>query len=330
MVRNGLPTKKKKRLGRGLEDFSHLFLSSESENKEHVPSTKLDVVVEKEDARIPAQPICIIGDTGIAEHAFLTVNLALDIANQGKKVLVFDADFSLPRLCMLLGMPAHNSTLHLMTEHGGEGVVEEGIEGVKLITLDMDVSDLHTLSESERSAIRRCFKNAEVEADILLIHISPGFVRNTQVILQSVRDIIVITPQPVADMIHAYGIIKTIFQVNGNARVGIVSSRIGDINQAEAVFEKMQRIVKKFLDKPLYHYGCIPEDREISLSLKRRRPLVLTSPSSKTVTCVSEISQCIVGTDHNREEESAFVDNPFSFAETLFAKSSIHYPASST
>ncbi|MCK5257696.1 MAG: hypothetical protein KAQ81_16820, partial [Deltaproteobacteria bacterium] len=69
------------------------------------------------------------------------------------------------------------------------------------------------------------------------------------------------------------------------------------------------------------NYGYIPDDREISLSLKRRRPLVLTSPSSKTVKCVTEISQCILGTDNNRREESAIGRNHYSFAEKLFAKS---------
>jgi len=297
MVRDNLPMKKTKRLGRGLEDFSHLFLSSE--NKEHVSGIKKDVVGEKEDAGTPARPICIISDKGIAERAFLTVNLALDIASQGKKVLVFDADFSLPRLCMLLEMPAHNSTLHLMAEDGGEGIIEEGIDGVKLITLDIDVSDIYTLSESERNSIRRYFKNAEEEAAILLINISPGFMHNMQAILKSVSEIIMITPQPVAEMINAYGIIKNIFQINGDAHVGIVSSSIGVNNQAEAVFEKMQRIVKKFLDKPLYNYGYIPDDREI----------------------VTEISQCILGTDNNRREESAIERNHYSFAEKLFAKS---------
>ena len=315
--------KKTKRLGRGLEDFSHLFLSSESENKEHVSSTKQDVVDEERKASMPARPICIISDKGIAERAFLTVNLALDIANQGKKVLVFDADFSLPRLCMLLDVPTHNSMLHLLAENDGEGMIEGGADGIKLITLDIDVSDIHTLSESERNSIKKCFKNAEEEADILLIHISPGFMRNMQAILKSVGDIIVITPQPVADMVNAYGIIKTIFQVNGHAHVGIVSSRIGVNNQSEAVFEKMQRIVKKFLDKPLYNYGYIPEDKEISLSLKKRRPLVLTSPTSKAVKCVAEISQCILRTDHNRREELAIVGNHFSFAEKLFEPSTV-------
>ena len=323
IVRDNLPMKKTKRLGRGLEDFSHLFLSSESKNKKHVSGINQDVVCEKEDAEVPARPICIISDKGIAERSFLTVNLALDIANQGKKVLVFDADFSLPRLCMLLGVSAHNPTLHLIAEDGGEGIIEEGIDGVKLITLDIDISDIHTLSESERNSIKRCFKNAEEEAEILLINISPGFMHNMQAILESVSEIIMITPQPVAEMINAYGIIKKIFQVNGDAHVGIVSSRIGVNNQAEAVFEKMQRIVKKFLDKPLYNYGYIPDDREISLSLKRRRPLVLTSPSSKTVKCVTEISQCILGTDNNRREESEIAGNHFSFAEKLFGKSTV-------
>ncbi len=315
--------KKVKRLGRGLEDFSHLFLSAKSENKEHVPGIKQNVVCEQKDAGASARAICIISDKGVEERAFLTVNLALDIAKQGKKVLVFDADFSLPRLCMLLEVPARNSTLHLIAENGGEENIEGKIDGVELITLDIDISDIHTLSESERSSIKRCFKNAEEEAEILLITVSSRFMHNMQAILKAVSEIIIITPQPVAEMINAYGVIKAIFQVNSDAHVGIVSSRIGVHNHAEAVFKKMQRIVRKFLDKPLYNYGYLPDDVEISLSLKRRRPLVLTSPSSKTIKCVTEIAHYILGTDNNGREISSVAGNHFSFAEKLFDESTV-------
>ena len=45
--------------------------------------------------------------------------------------------------------------------------------------------------------------------------------------------------------------------------MGIVSSRVSSVAQADTVFEKMQRVVKKFLDKPLSNYGYILDDDEI-------------------------------------------------------------------
>jgi len=313
--------KRVKKLGRGLEDFSHLFLSSRAEKSEPLSSIKQDAVCERRDAVTPARVICITGDKKVGERAFLTVNLALEIAKQGKRVLVFDADFSLPRLCMLMGIPVRSSVLHFISKNGEDEIIAEGVNGVKLITLDVDISDLRSLGERERKSLMKCFKSAEEEADILLVNTSPSFIQHMRTVLKASGDIIVTTPQQVNEMINAYGVIKTIFQVNKNARVGIVSSRIGVPDQAEEVFEKMQRIVKKFLNKPLYNYGYIPEDTEITLSMTRRKPLSLSSPSSETVKCITEISQSILEMDERERENRAVGGNHFSFTENLFNKS---------
>ncbi|KPJ58718.1 MAG: hypothetical protein AMJ42_02735 [Deltaproteobacteria bacterium DG_8] len=315
--------KQMKRLGRGLEDFSHLFLSSRSEKGEPLSGTKQDVACKSEGIGKPARAICIASDERVGERVFFTVNLALEIARQGKRVLVFDADFSLPRLCMLLGFSARNSILHFIVRNGEEGIVAEGIDGVKLITLDADISDLSSLSEGELNSLTRCFRNAEEEAEIMLINTSPGFIHHMRAILKASSEIIVITPQQVAEMINAYGVIKTIFQVNRDVHIGIVSSRISVPVQAEAVFEKMQRVVKKFLHKSLYNYGYLPEDKEISLSMARREPLSITSPSSNTIKCIREISQYVLKMDGCGREKHPVEENNFSFFERLFSKSSV-------
>lgn len=313
--------KRVKKLGRGLEDFSHLFLSSRAEKSEPLSSIKQDAVCERRDAVTPARVICITGDKKVGERAFLTVNLALEIAKQGKRVLVFDADFSLPRLCMLMDIPARSSVLHFISQNSEDEIIGEGVNGVKLITFDVDISDLHSLGEKEKMSLVKCCRSAEEEADILLVTTSPTFIHQMRAVLKASGDVIVTTPQQVNEMINAYGIIKTIFQVNENACVGIVSSRVDLPDQAEAVFEKMQKVVKKFLDKPLYNYGYIPEDTEITLSLTRRKPLSLSSPSSETVRCIKKISQSILEMD-NREKENHMVGGKhMSFTERLFNKS---------
>jgi len=315
--------KRAKKMGRGLEDFSHLFLSSKSEKNEPPAGSKQKAVCEVKSAATPARVICIAGDKKVAERAFITANLALELANQGKRVVVVDADFSLPRLCMLMGVPSPNSLLHYISGNGEEDITAEGVDGVKLITLDADITDLRFLKESERSSLMRYFRSAEEAAEIILVTVSPGFIHHMRTIVKASSEIVVITPQPLAEMIDAYAVIKTIFQANKSARVGILSSRIVASDQADAVFEKMQRIVKKFLDKPLYNYGYISEDREISLSMARREPLLKTSPSSQAVKCIAEISHSILKVDGNGNGEHPVDRRNFSFTERLFNKSTV-------
>jgi len=315
--------KQMKRLGRGLEDFSHLFLSSKSEQSKPLSITKQDVASKSEGKRMSAWSISITSDKGAWERAFFTLNFALEMARQGRKVLMFDADFSLPRLCMLLGSNSHNSILNFIVKNGKEGMVADGIGDVKLITLDVDISDIYSLSESERDSLVRGFKNAEEEAEIMLINTSSAFIHQMIAVIKASSEIIVITPKQMTEMINAYGVIKTIFQINREAHVGIVSSRISVPEQADAVFKKMERVVKKFLQKPLYNYGYLPEDEEISLSMAKREPLSITSPSSKTIKCIREISQSVLKMNEIRREKHPFEEKNFSFIERLFSKSSV-------
>ncbi|MCK5420783.1 MAG: hypothetical protein KAJ08_01385, partial [Deltaproteobacteria bacterium] len=62
----------------------------------------------------------------------------------------------------------------------------------------------------------------------------------------------------------------------------------------------------------------IPEDTEITLSMTRRKPLSLSSPSSETIRCITEISQSILEMDGRERENHAVGENQFSFTEKLF------------
>jgi len=309
--------RRERKLGRGLEDFSHFFLSSGAEKADPL-SSKPNGGGETKGPATPARVICITSNRKVKERTFLTVNLALEIAGQGKKVLVVDADFSLPRLCMLMGNSTPGSILHLISNNGEKEISTEFIHGVSLITLDVDISDLSSLGASEQTSIMRFFSQAEEKADILLVTVSSTFIRHMIAILKASSDIVVITPQQVNELVYAYGMLKTVFQVNSDACVGIVSSRISVPDQAEAVFEKMQKTVKRFLDKPLCNYGYLPDDPEISQSIASRKPLALSAPSSQAVKCIAEISQSIFEKHKWVTEKLSIKENCCSFSERFF------------
>ena len=137
-------------MGRGLEDFSHLFLSSPSEKPE-----KSDVKVNEDtdcekNLSVPARTLCITSDKGVHERSAAAIQLALEIARQGKNIVLFDADFSLPRLGMLIDDSVQqNSLMHLINSKEEETHAEGDYRGITLITLDADISTCHSLSPHE-------------------------------------------------------------------------------------------------------------------------------------------------------------------------------------
>lgn len=74
-------------MARGLQDFSHLFLSQEI--KDESPS--------------PKRQIGILSSPGEIEKPFLAANLALALAQEGERVGILAADLQFPPMAQLLG-----------------------------------------------------------------------------------------------------------------------------------------------------------------------------------------------------------------------------------
>ena len=105
-----------------------------------------------------------------------------------------------------------------------------------------------------------------------------------------------------------------------NARVGIVASSFTNALQAAMIFEKMKRVVEKFLHKPLYNYGFLPDDGEQGNAQKTGDALSAQSPS-KAFTHVTDISRTLFEMDQG---EVSVLDKDAiarGFAEKLFSPS---------
>lgn len=312
--------KQTKKLGRGLEDFSHLFISSPSEAKKPLPETPQGPLEHKKGVGAPSRSLCVLSHRALDQRAFLVINLALEIAQQGKKVLILDGDFSMPRLTMRMQDCTATPLSHLITRNGRDIRDVKETNGVKLISLDVDLSTLSALGQDERRSLKESFNTLEEESDVILTVASPDFMHHMKTLVWAVDGAMVITPQPLAEMINAYGLIKLIFHMRENARVGIVSSNVTNALQAGMIFEKMKRVVDKFLHKPLFNYGFIPDDGEIVVPQKTHDP---RSPQSfsKAFTSVTDIIRTIFEMDPGNDCALYKDSIAPGFSEKLFAPS---------
>ena len=288
-------------MGRGLEDFSHLFLSSPSEKRERVEEDLNDDSDREKSLLSPARTLCITSDKGVVERAFVAKQLALEISGQGKNIVLFDADFCLPPLRMPPAVSIYqNSLTNLLYSNGNRTSVLRESRGITLIRIDADISTHRTLSQDERGVLQRNFYALEENADVILVVVSPEMRNLMGVFLNVINEIMVIVPQPVVQMINAYGVIKAIYTLQNSARVGVMVSRITSPSQAESVFNKMQQVTDKFLHKSLYNYGYLFEDEQSSLSPEQKdlsRPG--STPEIPVPTAIKSIAAALLEKDEN-------------------------------
>jgi MinD-like ATPase involved in chromosome partitioning or flagellar assembly len=256
----------KKKLGRGLEDFSHLFLSSPSEKPEGDEDGKRDTVHREKSVPAPVPTLCITSDKGVLERAFVAIQLALEISGQGKNIVLFDADFCLPRLRMPPNLSINqHSLMNLIYSNENRIAALREYRGITLLRVDADISTHRILPPREREVLQSTFYALEENADVILVVVSPEMRNLMATVLKVINEVMVIVPQPVIEMIHAYGVIKAIYTLQSTGRVGVLASRITSPAQAKSVFNKMQQVTDKFLHKSLYNYGYLSEEEQPSL-----------------------------------------------------------------
>ncbi len=293
----------KKKMGRGLEDFSHLFLSSPSEKTESAEEQRETADREKS-LPSPARTLCITSDKGVLERAFVAVQLALAISGQRKNIVLFDADFCLPRLRIPPNLSIHqNSLMNLMNGNGNQTSDLSEYRGITLIRVDADISTHRILSPAERGVLQSSFYALEKNADVIVVIVSPEMRNLMGFFLNVIKEVVVIVPQPVVQMINAYGVIKAIYTLQSTARVGVLASQISSPSQAESVFNKMQQVTDKFLQKSLYNYGYLSEKELPPLFPEQRDIAGSVSPSGLTVpTAIKSIAAALLGNDDNSSQ----------------------------
>ena len=191
-------------------------------------------------------------------------------------------------------------------------------KGITLIRVDADISTHRILSPRERGVLQSTFYALEDNADVIVVIVSPEMRNLMATVLNVINEVMVIVPQPVVQMINAYGVIKTIFTLQSTARVGVLASRITSPAQAESVFNKMQQVTDKFLHKSLNNYGCLSEEEQPSLSPEKSDFSGSVSPSKLPVPkAIKNVAAALLGTDDNSTHHLAGTTNG-GFTDRLF------------
>jgi flagellar biosynthesis protein FlhG len=294
--------KGRKRLGKGLDEVSHLFLTSQRKGEwaSRIQAQADPQTVERLFPRV----VAVTGDHRGLEKSFLVSNLAVELARQGHQVSIVDADLSFPDQTFLWGLRPRDSVMRLATAEETDQnlqVILQGPLGVKLLSLDIAFSRLMALPELARQRLLAGLRAFEIEAQLMVVDTPPNLDRNTRLIFQRAHLIAVLVPSNTLGMIDAYAVIKRILTLRPMAPVGMVIYNVRMASEAAAIAQKITKVVKEFLGASIVNLGFLYADLNIAKSIAQREPLILSATRSKAAGCLRRIAENI----WNREKGDA-------------------------
>lgn len=227
----------------------------------------------------------------------VSVNLALALLELGHRVVLVDVDLGMANADIVLGIyPEFNLTHVLTGEKHVDEILEDGPNGLKILAGGSGVYDIANLSASHLDAFTKALEGLN-DFDFIILDTGAGIHKNVVSFAVASSEVLVVTtPEPTA-ITDAYGVIKVILQRSPESSIHLVVNMAHSPQEAELAAEKLNTVIRQFLNREVRYAGYILYDHHVVSSVTEQRPVLLAYPSSMTSRAIRRIGQGLAGSD---------------------------------
>ena len=234
-----------------------------------------------------ARVITVTSGKGGVGKSNLSVNLAIQLRKQGKRVIILDADFGLANIEVMFGViPKHN--LSSMIYHGKNirEVVSPGPMDIGFVSGGNGVLGLNNLNREQIMLLVKSISELNELADVIIIDTGAGVSDQVlEFVLASPEVLLVTTPEP-SSLTDSYSLLKALYR-NPNFResetkIHVVANRVHSVDDGQMVYNKLQTVVQQFLNGNISYLGMVPQDRALERAVRQQKIVSLFEPNSNS------------------------------------------------
>ncbi len=235
--------------------------------------------------------IAVTGGKGGVGKTNVTLNLAMCLAQLGKKVLVLDADLGLANCDVMLGLRVERNLSHVLSgEVELDDILIDGPFGIKIAPATSGTQSMTELTAAEHAGLIRAFSELKTQFDILLVDTAAGISDMVLSFSRASQDVLVVVCDEPSSITDAYALMKILSREHGVQRFKIVANMVRSLKEGQELYAKLTRVTDRFLDVTLELVATIPFDENVRKAARKQKAFVDAFPKTPASLAVKTLA----------------------------------------
>ena len=253
-----------------------------------------------------ARVMAVTSGKGGVGKSNTAINLAIWMRKMGQRVIILDADFGLANIEIMFGaVPKHN--LCDLIYHGKniKDIITWGPGEIGFISGGSGIAGLSNLSRDYLIYIIQNLAQLDEIADVIIVDTGAGISDAVLEFLVASGEILLVTTPEPTSITDSYSLLKALARhprySKEESKIKVIANRVEAAEDGEALFNKLNVVVERYLEIPLTYLGAVPKDDKLSDAVMQQMPVALQNPNAKSAKAFEGMAATLMNIELNKD-----------------------------
>jgi flagellar biosynthesis protein FlhG len=246
-----------------------------------------------------ARVITVTSGKGGVGKSNTSINLAIQFKKMGQRVIILDADFGLANIEVMFGaVPKHNLADLIYQGKNIKDIITWGPMDVGFISGGSGIASMSNLSREHLTYIIQNLAQLDAITDIIIVDTGAGISDAVLEFLVASGEILLVTTPEPTSITDSYSLLKALARHSrfstDNSQVKMIANKVENAEEGQALYNKLNAVVARYLKLPVEYLGAVPEDNLLSKAVMQQMPVSIQSPGAKSALAYEAIAHTLM------------------------------------